>query len=212
MRQGVARPYARSECVPPALRLSLRQGVAGKSAATAARTRARTEAMWSPAAPAARLRGSLPPALVGALTALVLFALCACGDDDDEQPIDSAVGRGGDQGNGHGGSGARDGGTEPDGSAADASQPAPACDVVAPTSCPEEPPYADVQAIVEKRCVGCHNGKGDEWALTSQAHVAIWYIEIRAAMSRCTMPPPASGLTMPTEERELILQWLRCNF
>jgi hypothetical protein len=31
-------------------------------------------------------------------------------------------------------------------------------------------------------------------------------------MIACTMPPPASGMTMPTAERELILQWLRCNF
>jgi len=170
--------------------------------------------MSSLAATAARLRGTLEPAFLGALGALIavsLFALAACGDgddDDDDEPPSSAAGHGGDD---HGG-GARDGGGELDASAPDASQPAPACDVVAPTSCPKEPPYADVQAIIERRCVSCHDGKGEEWALSSQAHVAVWYVEIRAAMTRCTMPPPASGITMPTEERELILQWLRCNF
>ena len=142
----------------------------------------------------------------------LLLAAAACGDDDDdseaEDADDVAVGRDGGQANFGNSPASRD-----DSGPGDASAIAPApCDVEAARGCSAEPEYAEVAAIIEARCVGCHNGRGEEWALISQAHVAAWYNEIRAAMLSCAMPPPASGITMPTEERELILQWIRCNF
>jgi hypothetical protein len=30
-------------------------------------------------------------------------------------------------------------------------------------------------------------------------------------MLSCAMPPPDSGLTMPVEEREALLRWIRCG-
>jgi hypothetical protein len=138
---------------------------------------------------------------------LVLLLTVACGDDDDGGGAgSSAAGRGGSD---HGG---RDGGQGDADAASNAGAPAPSCDVTPPTSCSDEPEYAEVDAIVKRRCLGCHNGQGEEWPLTSQSHFAVWYNEIRGVMTSCAMPPPASGITMPTEERELILEWIRCNF
>ena len=104
-----------------------------------------------------------------------------------------------------------------DGNVRDADAPdaqtAPACDVLPPVTCDEPSPrYADVAPIFSTRCVACHNGAGEEWPLTSYQHVADWFGEIRAQMIACTMPPLDSGLTMPIEERQLILQWIRCGF
>jgi hypothetical protein len=95
------------------------------------------------------------------------------------------------------------------------SEPAPMpCDVVAPTECEQPAPtYADVEPIFQQRCVVCHAGMpGGPWPLTSYPHVASWFMEIRAVMSTCAMPPRDSGMTMPTAERELILAWLRCGY
>lgn len=88
------------------------------------------------------------------------------------------------------------------------------CNVEAPTSCPDPPPrYADVEPIFQERCVGCHDGAEDgPWPLTSYSHAADWHDIIRAAMLDCTMPPPESGMTMTTAERETLLNWLRCGF
>jgi len=91
--------------------------------------------------------------------------------------------------------------------------PPPACEVVAPTVCPDPMPrYADVSPIFAARCTGCHNGSDGMWPLSSYQHVADWYGEIRAAMISCTMPPVDSGQTMPLEERLKILDWIRCGF
>jgi hypothetical protein len=87
------------------------------------------------------------------------------------------------------------------------------CKARAPASCPDPAPrYADVQPIFAQRCVGCHNGTGEFWPLTSYQHVTMWYAEIRGHMLACSMPPPDSGMTMPIAERELILQWIRCDY
>ncbi len=106
-----------------------------------------------------------------------------------------------------------DSGSHPDGSALDAAGPAE-CDVVAPTSCPEpKPTYADVEPIFQERCVGCHAGIPDgPWPLTDYGHVSAWFGEIRGAMLSCSMPPADAGIEMPTEERDLILLWIRCGF
>jgi hypothetical protein len=152
----------------------------------------------------------VPRAGFAALALLVLAAgTAACGDDDDGEPIAGSGSAAGD--------GAGRGGQDRDASAhggSDGGPPsAPVCDVDPPTQCTDPmPTYADVAPIFQQRCLGCHDGRGDEWPLTSYGHVADWFIQIRDAMNRCAMPPPDSGITMPTAERELILLWLRCGF
>lgn len=90
--------------------------------------------------------------------------------------------------------------------------PPPACEIDAPTACPDPMPrYDDVKPIFTARCTGCHNGLNGMWSLGSYQHVADWYAEVRAHMLTCTMPPAASGLTMPLEERLEILNWIRCG-
>jgi hypothetical protein len=144
------------------------------------------------------------PPLFSALIALSLLAPAACADDDDGEPNGSAAGSGG-------AVAGEDGGAKP-APGNDGGLPPPVCDVVPPTRCVDEPTYAEVEAIVKKRCIGCHDGRGEEWPLTSQPHVSMWFNEIRGMMITCAMPPPASGMTMPTAERELILEWIRCKF
>jgi hypothetical protein len=94
---------------------------------------------------------------------------------------------------------------------AEAAAPLP-CDSVAPTACPApSPKYADVVPVLEARCLTCHDGLGDQWALTSYDHVVSWTDQIRGMMLSCSMPPIESGIEMPVAERQLILDWLRCN-
>jgi hypothetical protein len=87
------------------------------------------------------------------------------------------------------------------------------CEVRAPTECSQpDLTYADVAPIFERRCVSCHDGSADFWPLTQYSHVADWFIEVRAAMLTCAMPPPDAGVTMPASERETVLQWIRCGY
>jgi hypothetical protein len=104
-----------------------------------------------------------------------------------------------------------DGSTAPPG--ADGGEPTPpACTVTAPTACDDpDLAYADVKPIFERRCLGCHDGSLDLWPLTSYTHVASWSGEIRGVMRNCSMPPADSGVSMPVEERETILRWIRCG-
>ena len=108
----------------------------------------------------------------------------------------------------------RDAGSQHDAGASDAgAPPAPSCDAVAPATCIEPAPrFADVQPIIEDRCLSCHDGTGEEWALVSYTHVASWAPQIRDSMIRCTMPPADAGIDMPTSEREQLLHWIRCGF
>lgn len=105
---------------------------------------------------------------------------------------------------------ATDAGQGPD---LDSGTPAVACDVELPRACAEPAPtYADVSPIFEARCVICHAGMaGGPWPLTSYGHVADWQDEIRSHVSRCTMPPPDSGVAISDGERAEILMWLRCG-
>jgi hypothetical protein len=95
----------------------------------------------------------------------------------------------------------------------DAESEVGACEVVAPTVCPDPMlRYDDVSPIFAARCASCHNGSDGMWPLSTYQHVADWYGEIRAQMLACTMPPVDSGQTMPLEERLRILDWIRCGF
>jgi hypothetical protein len=71
--------------------------------------------------------------------------------------------------------------------------------------------FADIEPIIAQRCLGCHDGRGAQWPRLDYGHVAAWVIESRSAMLSCAMAPPASGLTMPVEEREALLRWIRCG-
>ncbi|HRI50119.1 MAG TPA: hypothetical protein PLW65_08050 [Pseudomonadota bacterium] len=98
------------------------------------------------------------------------------------------------------------------GSPADASA-APACMVTAPTVCPAPMPhYADVQPILQQRCVVCHSGLTERWPLTMYQDVADWYDTIRDDLLHCTMPPPEAAIPMTNQERLAILTWIQCGY
>lgn len=86
------------------------------------------------------------------------------------------------------------------------------CDATAPTSCmTPSPRWADVQPIFAARCAVCHGNVPGHWPLDTYSHVVDWNVEIRGMLLSCAMPPPDSDVTMTLEERQLILEWLRCN-
>jgi hypothetical protein len=86
------------------------------------------------------------------------------------------------------------------------------CEVTPPTSCPTPPVYyEDITPILMERCHSCHDGKGEQWPLTSYSHVTGWFNEIRAAMVTCSMPPSNAGISVPAAEREKILTWILCR-
>ena len=93
------------------------------------------------------------------------------------------------------------------------SQDALVCDTVLPTSCPTPVVtyQRDVKPIIEARCLSCHDGNGKEWPLTDYAHVADWVGEVRAVIADCSMPPPEEDIEMPTSERQVLLDWVRCG-
>jgi hypothetical protein len=98
------------------------------------------------------------------------------------------------------------------GSAQDSGPVETKCEVTPPTACPEPPVYyEDITPILKERCHSCHDGKGEQWPLTTYGHVTGWTNEIRAAMVSCDMPPADAGIVMPADEREKILTWILCK-
>jgi hypothetical protein len=87
------------------------------------------------------------------------------------------------------------------------------CKVSAPTMCPDPPVrYSDVSDIFGRRCVSCHYGAvGGPWPLLRYMHAADWYDVIQSKLLDCSMPPPESGIIMPTDERAAILTWVLCG-
>ncbi len=87
------------------------------------------------------------------------------------------------------------------------------CSLVAPTECPSpDLVYASVEPILRERCVVCHAGlPGGPWPLDTYGHVATWRDTIRAALLACAMPPSDSGMSIPPEESQRILEWIRCG-
>ncbi len=87
------------------------------------------------------------------------------------------------------------------------------CSLVAPTECPSpDLDYAAVEPIFRERCVVCHAGlPGGPWPLNTYGHVATWRDTIRAALLGCAMPPADSGMSIPPEESQRILEWIRCG-
>lgn len=87
------------------------------------------------------------------------------------------------------------------------------CAVPAPTSCPApKPTYADVQPIIARRCLQCHDGTGPEWPLKEYRHVADWQDTIHDRLLDCSMPPPEAAIPMTIPERVAILTWIKCGF
>ena len=88
-----------------------------------------------------------------------------------------------------------------------------ACEAMTPSECPDPAlNYASVAPIFQARCVSCHDGKMEQWPLDSYQNVADWFDAVRSLVQECEMPPPESGVTMTTEERNLILAWIRCGY
>jgi hypothetical protein len=87
------------------------------------------------------------------------------------------------------------------------------CAVEPPTICPDPAPrFADVQPILQERCVVCHSGlPGGPWPLLQYSHVADWQDVIRGQMLDCSMPPPDAGVRMEATERVAILTWILCG-
>lgn len=98
------------------------------------------------------------------------------------------------------------------GSATDAAAPF-SCMVTPPTTCPDPMPrYADVQPIIQQRCVVCHSGLTERWPLTMYQDLADWYDTIRDDVLSCTMPPPEAAIPITTQERLAILTWIKCGY
>lgn len=92
-------------------------------------------------------------------------------------------------------------------------QPPPECEATAPNRCPDTmPTWTDVRPIFTTRCAVCHGSEAGLWPLNEYSHVVDWNVEIRSMVLDCTMPPPDSDVTITLEERQLILEWLRCGF
>jgi hypothetical protein len=90
------------------------------------------------------------------------------------------------------------------------------CSAVAPTACTIDPPptYGQIAGIVAARCVPCHDGVDPDgpWPLTSYDDLADWNDIVRDELVACTMPPADGGVTLPDDERQALLMWLRCGF
>lgn len=87
-----------------------------------------------------------------------------------------------------------------------------ACTVTAPASCPDPAvTYGDIEPILVRDCVTCHDGTQDIWPLNEYGHVAAWYDEIRTEMLECGMPPPDTCSAITPADREKILAWIRCG-
>ncbi len=88
------------------------------------------------------------------------------------------------------------------------------CAPTAPAACPDPMPhYPDVAPIFERRCASCHTGITDaQWPLNTYEHVADWATVVRDELLQCAMPPSDSGVTLPAEERDQILVWVRCGY
>jgi hypothetical protein len=122
--------------------------------------------------------------------------LASCASDPDQ----AATGGTGGTGGGSGGSGGKI---------------VVQCDTVAPRACnyPDLTYTADIKPLIGDICLACHKGEPDgPWTLNGYEHVANWHDLIRSVMLNCEMPPPEEEIPMTTEERQLILEWLRCGY
>lgn len=96
------------------------------------------------------------------------------------------------------------------------------CLMPAPTvTCPTPPrTYSMVKPIFDARCVGvCHDGKTPDpsmpdmniWGLEQYSHVKDWEDAIRDQVGNCTMPPVDAGVPMTIEDRQALLEFVKCG-
>ena len=91
--------------------------------------------------------------------------------------------------------------------------------VDASTTCPSPPvTYAQIQPILEKSCVPCHDGTmkdvatmDDIWPLTTYENVAEWESLVKDVILTCTMPPADGDVPFTNAERSAIVQWVLCK-
>lgn len=88
----------------------------------------------------------------------------------------------------------------------------PSCTLKPATACPSPAPtYAEVSALFDAHCNGCHGGLEGVWPLTDYDSVSAWQVDIRGELLDCSMPPADAGTVMTDAEKTKILQWLRCG-
>jgi len=91
--------------------------------------------------------------------------------------------------------------------------------ITASTTCPSPAPtFAQIQPIVEKSCVPCHDGTmkdvvtgEDVWPLTTYDDVAEWGSIVKNSILECTMPPADGAVPITDAERSAIVQWVLCK-
>lgn len=93
--------------------------------------------------------------------------------------------------------------------------PSEECLVTAPTTCTQtQLRWADIEPIIQQRCVPCHDGSQPQWPLRTYTDVADWSDIVRQNVVDCAMPPLDGGIQvgMTNVERRLILDWIKCDF
>jgi hypothetical protein len=107
------------------------------------------------------------------------------------------------------------GGSESTSGPVEPTEPSYICESLqAPTACPDPAPtFAQVAPIFGERCATpCHSGTPNgPWPLSRYEHIFDWQEDIRSHLLDCTMPPLDGGVAITTEERVVILNWIRCG-
>jgi uncharacterized membrane protein len=88
------------------------------------------------------------------------------------------------------------------------------CQYDVPQGCPAVvPSYQNqIAAIVEARCVVCHQpvGPGAEWPLGSWGGISSVSDDALSLVASCKMPEADAGQLTP-DERQALLNWLTCG-
>jgi cytochrome c5 len=88
------------------------------------------------------------------------------------------------------------------------------CPLDAPKTCTAPAPtFAGVTPILNRACAACHSSTdgGGPWPLTNYEDVSAWQAIVRYDLVNCTMPPLDGGITISSEDRAALLNWLDCG-
>jgi cytochrome c5 len=84
-----------------------------------------------------------------------------------------------------------------------------------PASCPASPPsyQNDVEAILQRRCTGCHvdGGEGAPVVLTTYGDVHKQRQSVLTQVYSCRMPRSDAPSQLSADERKALLEWLVCG-
>ena len=85
--------------------------------------------------------------------------------------------------------------------------------VTATLTCPANvPTFAQVQPILAKSCIPCHDGNmQDVWPLIEYDDVAAWAGPVKNDILTCTMPPADGDYPITDAERSTLVQWAICD-